>query len=241
MGGIAVIAMICAWPLLISLVGVILIYVTRRKVGLSFADRLTVAATPLVLAGLLVPAVHTNCRRRPAPSAPAPSPPSASFTSAALGVFLLDGPASVARLTDDGREKARPMWSPDGKKLAFARHESGGSHIWQYVMDAGDPRSATRLTDRKPPEFHAAFSPDGKTLALAIVELSGTQGNLDIALVGADGANLKAVVSDINNHLSHQDWPSLVARRLAVRLQLDARGEPGDLHLQEATAPTSSA
>ena len=132
------------------------------------------------------------------------------------------------------------MWSPDGKKLAFARHESGGSHIWQYVMDAGDPRNVKRLTDRKPPEFHAAFSPDGKTLALAIVELSGTQGNVDIALIGADGANLKAVVKDINNHL-----PTRTGRagRPTARDSPSARRTRGTRRSTPArrTAPTSSA
>lgn len=112
------------------------------------------------------------------------------------------------RLTTDGQEKARPMWSPDGKTLTFARHESGGTRIVQYLLNPTDPKSIRRLTDRKPPEFHAAFFPDGKRLIFATVELSGTQGNVDLSVIGADGNGLRRVVGDISGKLSHQDWPS---------------------------------
>src|SRR3954447_14392783 len=102
---------------------------------------------------------------------------------ALLGVLLVSSVESFAsrddplhRLTHDGLDKQRPSWSPDGKRLTFARHESGGAHIWQYVMDADNPSSLRRLTDRKAPEYNGVFSPDGKRLLLAIITLSGTQG-----------------------------------------------------------------
>ncbi len=43
--------------------------------------------------------------------------------------------AALVRLTHDGLDKQRPSWSPDGRRLLFARHEPDGSHIWQYVLD----------------------------------------------------------------------------------------------------------
>jgi TolB protein len=125
-----------------------------------------------------------------------------------IGALALRDDPSPRRLTHDGREKARPMWSPDGSRLTFARHESGGSHIWQFVMDPSDPEHAKRLTARPAPDFHAAFFPDGKRLVLAFVEQSGTQGNLDLSVIGSDGSDAKRVVGDLTGRLSHQDWPS---------------------------------
>jgi TolB protein len=119
--------------------------------------------------------------------------------------------ASPRRETFDGLDKQRPCWSPDGKRLLFARHERGGAAIWQYVMEAGSPGSLRRLTDRKAPEYNGVFSPDGTRVLFAAITLSGTQGNLDIASVNysaeGPGTGLKTLVGD-QGKLAHQDWPA---------------------------------
>lgn len=132
----------------------------------------------------------------------------------AVACFFLAGFRSAddrvgpERLTSDGLEKQRPMWSRDGKSLTFARHEKGGTHIWQYVMDPASPAMPRRLTDRKAPDYNGAFSPDGAQILLTVIQVSGTQGNLDIAVVGSDGKELKTIAGDVDGKLSHQDWPS---------------------------------
>jgi TolB protein len=114
----------------------------------------------------------------------------------------------LVRLTHDGLDKQRPSWAPGGRRLLFARHESGGSHIWQYVLDVTQPAiPARRLTDRKAPEYNGVFSPDGTKVLFAAISISGTQGNLDIAAVNADGTMLKTIIGD-GGQLAHQDWPS---------------------------------
>ncbi len=124
-----------------------------------------------------------------------------------LRAFARDSP-SLLRLTHDGLEKQRPSWSPDGRLLAFARHEAGGAHIWQYVMPADAPPDARRLTDRPAPDYNAAFLPDGRSLLFVPITLSGTQGNLDIARIDLDGSHLQTLAADHNGQLSHQDWPA---------------------------------
>jgi TolB protein len=115
----------------------------------------------------------------------------------------------IVRITSDGLDKHRPAWFPDGKRITFAREDADGSHIWQYVMEPSNPSSLKRLTDRKAGvEYNAAISPEGKRLLLVVISLSGTQGNLDIALLKADGTDLKIVAGDEGGKLSHQDWPS---------------------------------
>jgi TolB protein len=124
----------------------------------------------------------------------------------------------LVRLTTDGLEKYRPSWAPDGRRILYARRERDGSHIWQYVLDlksrspkgpAPAPASAParRLSDRKDPEYNGVFAPDGARVLFVPITLSGTQGNLDIAMIGADGTGLKTVTDD-GGKLVHQDWPS---------------------------------
>jgi TolB protein len=117
---------------------------------------------------------------------------------------------SLARHTTDGLDKQRPAWSPDGKTLAFARHERGGERIHQYLMEPDDPASLRRLTpDRDDPTFWATFRPtDGATLLLAVISFSGTQGNIDIASVKRDGSDLEVIARDPQPKLSFQDWPA---------------------------------
>jgi TolB protein len=130
-----------------------------------------------------------------------------AFTALAAGP-VDDSSPPLLRLTTDGLEKERPCWSPDGRTLLFARHEAGGTAIRQYRLRPADPRSVQRLTDRAAPEYHGVFSPDGTRVFFTAITLSGTQGNLDIAAVNADGTGLKTIVGDQQGKLSHQDWPS---------------------------------
>lgn len=117
-------------------------------------------------------------------------------------------PVGLVRLTHDGLEKYRPSWAPDGRRLLFGRRDGDGSHIWQYVLDLnGSPSTSRRLTDRKEPEYDGAFAPDGKRALFVAITLSGTQGNLDIAVINSDGTGLKTVTND-GGKLVHQDWPS---------------------------------
>ena len=115
----------------------------------------------------------------------------------------------LVQLTRDGAFKHRPQWHPDGQRLAFARHEAGGNSIFIRVAKTVDFENPARLTRRNAPEYHATFSPDGKSVLLTVITLSGTQGNLDIAVMPTDGsAEPKTIAGDHQGKLSHQDWPA---------------------------------
>lgn len=122
----------------------------------------------------------------------------------------------LVRLTHDGLDKQRPCWSPDGKRLLFARHEPDGINIWLYLQDmeatGAETKTASasaprRLTARKSPEYNGVFSPDGTRVLFAAIALSGTQGNLDLLQIQLDGSGLRPL-SDDHGKLAHQDWPS---------------------------------
>ena len=117
-------------------------------------------------------------------------------------------PNTIVRLTTDGLVKQRPSWSRDGKRLTFALHESGGTHIYQYVMNPSSAEPARRLTKREMPEYDGVFAPDGTSVVLVVIKLSGTDGNLDVASVPLEGGEPHLLAGDIDNKRSHQDWPS---------------------------------
>jgi len=132
----------------------------------------------------------------------------------AVGLIVLGVSAAAAtaqepaRLTTDGLPKQRPNWSSDGGRLTFSRHEVGGTHIQQLIMDAGRPDSARRVTAGKVHEYDGAFTPDGGKLLLVAVWQSGTQGNLDVAVVPVGGGEPTTLVGDRDGKLAHAEWPS---------------------------------
>lgn len=132
---------------------------------------------------------------------------------AASGMVGIDAPGphepgALLRLTRDGHDKLRPSWAPDGRNILYARRERDGLRIWQYCEDVKDPSSRPRrLTERKSPEYDGTISPDGKKILFVAITLSGTQGNLDLMMVNADGSELRTIGDD-RGKLAHQDWPA---------------------------------
>ena len=92
-----------------------------------------------------------------------------------------DGSNSVALTTFEDYDLG-PKWSPDGKRIAFYRDNSGGfyggGHI--YVMNA-DGSNLTNLTGNGGFDKDPAWSPDGKKIAFSS---SG-----EIYVMNADGSN----------------------------------------------------
>jgi len=97
-------------------------------------------------------------------------------------VPVTGGPAK--RLTTASSYESVPVWSPDGKTIAFASDREGGQDI--YVMSAeGGP--AKRITFNSAAEIPQAFTPDGKSViyyasiqapASSLIYPSGRMGQL---------------------------------------------------------------
>lgn len=71
---------------------------------------------------------------------------------------------AAKRITDYFNDARQPVWSPDGKQLAYFAYRDGNYDLWTVKADGTDPRAVTSGTydDREP-----AWSPDGKSLAFS--------------------------------------------------------------------------
>jgi len=72
----------------------------------------------------------------------------------------VDGTA-VTQLTDGGSDDAYPVFSPDGKQIAFSSTRAGS---WQIFMMDLDGRNVVQLTTGTMQSIHPSFSPDGNRL-----------------------------------------------------------------------------
>jgi len=103
--------------------------------------------------------------------------------------------SSITQLTNSGN--ASPVWSPDGRKLAFTSGRDGTNQI--YVMNAADGSNQVRITSDT--GVRPAWSPDGQKIAF-----SGAVGtNSEVVVMNADGSN----PINLTNHPSTDfipDW-----------------------------------
>ena len=114
------------------------------------------------------------------------------------------------RLTNNRRDDRSPLWSPDGKRIAFASSSKamndvgmhpppvvdGTPHI--YVMGA-DGKNRRRLSNEFFAEWDPSWSPDGKRIAFTS---SGTMdvadGPWQIYVMDADGGNKQRLSNDVS-------------------------------------------
>ena len=81
--------------------------------------------------------------------------------------------SNVRRLTSHRAMDYWPVWSPDGKRLAFTSNRDGNYEI--YVMNA-DGTGLRNLTRHRGQDNYATWSPDGKRLAF----ISNRDGGHDV-------------------------------------------------------------
>ena len=89
------------------------------------------------------------------------------------------------RLTQGGGENRRPVWFPDGQRIAITTEEWVYHYIYSMNADGSDRRIMTYTTDDRDP----VWSPDGRFIAFT----SDRPGNYLSLVTAADGTGQKQV------------------------------------------------
>jgi Tol biopolymer transport system component/DNA-binding winged helix-turn-helix (wHTH) protein len=141
---------------------------------------------------------HSGLDMHPALS---PQGDAIAFVSDRTGAFeihirSLGGGSSETPLTSDGGQNVQPVWSPDGRSIAYHSLSHGG--IWVIAARGGPPRQITTVGARP------AWSPDGRRIAYQSDEHGdvapngySAQAGSTIWVADADGANARAVTTTV--------------------------------------------
>ena len=87
-----------------------------------------------------------------------------------IWIYDLSGTSAIRRLSQDGNA-SRPVWTPDGKRIAFGySSEKEAGIFWQLADGSGLPERLT-TSEEGVLQFPESFSPDGKALSFAKVRL----------------------------------------------------------------------
>ena len=87
---------------------------------------------------------------------------------AVVSIYELSGVSSVRRLTF-GSNNRFPVWSADGRQIAFQSDREGDAALFEQPADGGP---AERLTKPDPGTFHVpeSWSPDGQVLLFSVTK-----------------------------------------------------------------------
>ena len=102
-----------------------------------------------------------------------------------LDVWVYEwGRDTMSRLTFDPGEDSWPVWTPDGRRIAFASTRADKATRNLYWQRADGTGEAGRLTDSKNAQFPMSWHPSGKFLAFAEIH---PQTNFDVMILPMEG------------------------------------------------------
>jgi len=95
---------------------------------------------------------------------------------------------TMTRLTFDAADDARPVWSPDGKRIIFASRRGDKSTFNLYWQRADGTGEVQRLTESKNNQMPTSFHPGGKSVAFFEVTPNNANDLMILPIEGAESA-----------------------------------------------------
>jgi dipeptidyl aminopeptidase/acylaminoacyl peptidase len=150
-------------------------------------------------------------------------------------LWRMNADGSGLRQLTAGESDTDPAFSPDGRRLLFAR----GGQLWTLDAGGGEPR---RLTDWSPGFGAAAWSPDGRWIAAASDVFPDAALDSAAQQAAAEALGRDHVSVHVADDLYYRHWTSWSDGRRAHILLVDARsGEVAkDLTPGDFESPTFS-
>jgi Tol biopolymer transport system component len=102
------------------------------------------------------------------------------------------------RLTQRSASEGSPVWSPDGKSLAFVSFSDGSAEIYTMLADGSQQE---RLTRNEADDFSPVWSPDGEQITF----VSKLYGAGEIFIMDADGGRQRRLTNN-DAEDSEPDW-----------------------------------
>jgi Tol biopolymer transport system component len=120
--------------------------------------------------------------------------------SAGTHLYVMNIGAKPRRLTRRNDREYQPVWSPDGRWIAYVTWSTEGGQIWKVRSDGGEPMQVTRV-----PAYYReiAWTPEGNTLVGLRAPRSwqlnkpdewvGGRGLLDLVAIPAQGGEARMI------------------------------------------------